>query len=528
MMFDDVFVSALSGHTPICNVPQQVVEAHYSFVTPTPAKQPSLRLWSNSTAALLDLADTAKPNDDIVSLLAGNTPTTASFASCYGGHQFGHWAGQLGDGRAITLGDKYNAQKALYELQLKGAGVTPYSRRGDGRAVLRSSIREFICSEAMHHLGVPTTRALSLVTTGDEVIRDMFYDGRAAYEPSAIVSRVAPSFVRFGNFELFAQRRDTIRLKELSDFIIDHHYPEVRHNDDGICPYFALFSHVCRNTAKLIIEWMRVGFVHGVMNTDNLSILGLTIDYGPFGWLDAFDSQFTPNTSDRYGRYAFAHQASIAHWNLHKLSEALSAISTHKRWEDGLRVFTDTYNDGHERMMCAKLGMSPAVIKRAYAENRVRPLIERVYTVLSEREIDYTLFFNCLKEFIVVVNAQSQEAQASLPLHVFDRAYYEGTAAEHPSLKALLMDYLTLGCHYDNEMDKAMVCLKASNPVIIPRNYLIQNCIEAAKEGDYEPLHALYRAIQAPYDQHSSSDYVKKRPEWARYKAGCSALSCSS
>src|SRR3569623_2446364 len=245
------------------------------------------------------------------------------WASNYGGHQFGHWAGQLGDGRAITVGEIINAAGQRWELQLKGAGPTPYSRHADGRAVLRSSIREFLCSEAMHHLGVPTTRALCLVETGEAVVRDMFYDGHPREEPGAIVCRVAPSFVRFGHFELPYARNDVALLRQLADFTIRRAFPHLRGQGEAL--YADWFGVVCERTARLMALWMRVGFVHGVMNTDNMSILGLTIDYGPYGWIDDYDPDWTPNTTDAEGRrYRFGAQPQVAYWNLTRLAGALA------------------------------------------------------------------------------------------------------------------------------------------------------------------------------------------------------------
>ena len=266
------------------------------------------------------------------------------YAANYGGHQFGHWAGQLGDGRAITLGETINAAGERWELQLKGAGPTPYSRSADGRAVLRSSIREFLCSEAMHHLGVPTTRALSLVATGEAVVRDMFYDGHPKPEPGAIVCRVAPSFIRFGNFELPASRGDNALLRQLADFCIRRDFPELRGRRRA-----ALRRVVRRRSASaprvMVAHWMRVGFVHGVMNTDNMSILGLTIDYGPYGWVDNYDLDWTPNTTDAHGRrYRFGWQPKIAHWNLARLAQALSPLFTSvEPLQAGLQRYVDTY-----------------------------------------------------------------------------------------------------------------------------------------------------------------------------------------
>ena len=251
-------------------------------------------------------------------------PNTNPYAMCYGGHQFGHWAGQLGDGRAINLAEVEHKGKS-WVLQLKGAGETPYSRTADGLAVLRSSIREYLCSEAMFHLGVPTTRALSLVLSGDKVLRDVMYDGNQAYEKGAIVSRISPSFLRFGSFEIFAARKDTENLKNLVDYTIKHHFTHL-----GVSSkenYINFFKEVSERTLKMIIDWQRVGFVHGVMNTDNMSILGLTIDFGPYGWLEGFDFGWTPNTTDRqHKRYRYGNQPNIGLWNLYQLANALYPI----------------------------------------------------------------------------------------------------------------------------------------------------------------------------------------------------------
>ncbi|MFP5491633.1 MAG: protein adenylyltransferase SelO family protein, partial [Bacteriovoracia bacterium] len=291
----------------------QLNEKAYTLTPPTPVRAPKLLAWSNDVAAELEMV----PTDDVIRTLAGNQllPGMKPIATRYGGHQFGHWAGQLGDGRAILLGEKNGL-----EIQLKGAGVTPYSRRGDGRAVLRSSVREYLCSEAMHFLGIPTTRALSLVGTGEEVLRDMFYDGNSAMEPGAIVTRVAPSFIRFGHFQIHTAHNEIDELKKLIDYTLSF-YPG--HTLESF------FQELCERTAKLMVEWMRVGFVHGVMNTDNMSILGLTIDYGPYGWLDIYDPNWTPNTTDnQHRRYRFSQQPGIALWNLNRLAEALSPVST--------------------------------------------------------------------------------------------------------------------------------------------------------------------------------------------------------
>ncbi len=312
--FENSFVRDLPADPVPDNVPRQVPAASYTRVDPTPVAAPRLLGWSDALGEYLGLGKPAGAE-----VLAGNRvlPGMQPYAARYGGHQFGTWAGQLGDGRAITLAELIATDGTRQELQLKGAGRTPYSRTADGRAVLRSSLREFVCSEAMHFLGVPTTRALSLAGTGEQVIRDMFYDGHPAPEPGAVVCRVAPSFVRFGNFQIHAANHETEILRRLADYVMRMHYP-------GFDTYEKFFQELCRRTALLIADWMRLGFVHGVMNTDNMSILGLTIDYGPYGWLEGYDPQWTPNTTDAHTRrYSYGNQPSIAQWNLARLAEAL-------------------------------------------------------------------------------------------------------------------------------------------------------------------------------------------------------------
>ncbi len=287
--FDNSVVRELPGDPESGLHRRQVLGACFSSVTATRVSRPRLVACAAEVAGLLDLPASACASQEFAEVFAGNrlVPGMEPYAACYGGHQFGNWAGQLGDGRAITLGEVLNSAGERWELQLKGAGPTPYSRMGDGRAVMRSSVREFLCSEAMHHLGVPTTRALSLVDTGDPIERDMFYDGNPRPEPGAIVCRVAPSFLRFGNFEIFTSRNDHEVLKTLADYTITTHFPHLGEPSRDV--YLEWLEEICRLTALMIVHWMRVGFVHGVMNTDNMSVLGLTIDYGPYVWLDDYD-----------------------------------------------------------------------------------------------------------------------------------------------------------------------------------------------------------------------------------------------
>src|SRR6185369_12916479 len=358
LSFDNTFVRGLPADPLLHNVPRQVRGACYTRVDPTPAGSPTLLAWSDSVGRMLGASSPRSCTGPVAEVLGGNRvlPGMQPYAARYGGHQFGNWAGQLGDGRAITLGEVVGADARRYEVQLKGAGLTPYSRTADGRAVLRSSVREFMCSEAMHYLGVPTTRALALVGTGEVVVRDMFYDGHPRAEPGAIVCRVAPSFLRFGNFELLAARGDVDLLKRLADYAIRHHFPALGAPSPET--YAAWLTEICRRTAVLMAHWMRVGFVHGVMNTDNMSILGLTIDYGPFGFLDSYDPDFTPNTTDAgERRYRFSNQPRVAKWNLIKLAEALyPLIGSIPPLEEALAAYSETYEAEEGRMLAGKLG----------------------------------------------------------------------------------------------------------------------------------------------------------------------------
>ena len=306
------FITELPGDSSETNNRRQVEKACYSFVSPTKPSGPSLIHVSPEMLDLLEIPRSFSTSDEFLSYFSGQSvyPKSRPFAMAYGGHQFGHWAGQLGDGRAINIMD-IRARDKKWSLQLKGAGATPYSRTADGLAVLRSSVREHLCSEAMHHLGIPTTRSLSLCITGDQVLRDVMYDGNSAYEKGAVVCRVAESFLRFGNYQLFASRGDKANLTTLLDYTIRHHFPEIK--SVGSTAYTELFQSITQRTLDMILHWQRVGFVHGVMNTDNMSILGLTIDFGPYGWLEGYDKGWTPNTTDRQQkRYRYGNQPSVA------------------------------------------------------------------------------------------------------------------------------------------------------------------------------------------------------------------------
>ena len=518
--FDHHFARHLPGEAGPPQESRQVHTACWSEVPPTPVAAPSLLAWSDDLAQTLGLAlpeDTASTAE----LLAGNRllPGMKPIAACYGGHQFGHWAGQLGDGRAIVLGDLRAPDGKRWEMQLKGAGLTPYSRRADGRAVLRSSLREFVCSEAMHHLGVPTTRALALVGTGEPVLRDMFYDGHPEREPGAIVTRVAPSFVRFGNFEIFAARGDHERLQLLADYVITHQFPEIDPADPE--RYAQWFGEVARRTAVLMAHWLRVGFVHGVMNTDNLSVLGQTIDYGPFGWLDVFDPDFTPNTTDQGGRYAYAQQPGVAQWNLQRLADALlPLVDQPQSLEAGLEGFGDTFEREWRRQALQKIGLEPA------ANSGEEALMARLLGILTLTEVDTTIFFRSL----MAVDPQHLPADG-LPSELIP-AFYAPTALPQQFVSQL-RDWLgTYAGRLKAEgvgEETRQLRMASANPSIIPRNYLLQEAINAATEGDLSLLQQFLGAIRTPYaEQIEHARFTGKRPEWARQAPGCSALSCSS
>jgi uncharacterized protein YdiU (UPF0061 family) len=432
-------------------------------------------------------------------------------ATCYGGHQFGNWAGQLGDGRAINLGEiKHNETR--YMLQLKGAGPTPYSRSADGLAVLRSSLREYLCSEAMFHLGVPTTRALSLMTSGADVVRDMLYDGHPAAEPGAIVCRVSRSFIRFGHFQILTARNEIKLLKQLVDFTIETQFDHLLHLDEQ-ARYAAWFDEVCRRTAEMIVHWMRVGFVHGVMNTDNMSIIGETIDYGPYGWLDDFDPEWTPNTTDAANkRYRYSQQPSVAQWNLLQLANAiLPLMEGPKPLEESLSDFAKTYEALWQQMMSAKLGL--VSIRE--------PLISELLNILASGEIDMTLFFRELA---------SEDVDRLKAGKLLDKTSYEDITLEAvDSLSAWLKKYAEEILKSDVDEVARVDLMNRTNPLYVFRNYVAQLAIDDAEKGDYAMVDELLDVFRNPYEvQPNQERFAQKRPDWARTKVGCSMLSCSS
>jgi serine/tyrosine/threonine adenylyltransferase len=519
LRFDNAFVRELPGDSEVGARLRQVFAA-YSRVNPAPVASPRLIAYSREMASTLGFSEADVEQPEFAQVFGGNALLDGMepYAANYGGHQFGHWAGQLGDGRAITLGEAIDATGQRWELQLKGAGPTPYARSADGRAVLRSSVREFLCSEAMHHLGVPTTRALSLVATGEQVLRDMFYDGNPVLEPGAIVCRVSPSFIRFGNFELPAARRDAALLERLVDFTIRRDFPELsrRHGPDDAALRAEWFGDVCERTATMIAGWMRVGFVHGVMNTDNMSILGLTIDYGPYGWVDNFDPGWTPNTTDAVGRrYRFGAQPDVAYWNLQRLAQALlPAFPSADPLQAGLARYVEAFSTATRGDIVAKLGLAECL-------DEDLTLMQELHELLHAAEVDMTIFFRGLAD--VPPDAPSLDAVRD--------AFYDGERMRQfePAFVDWLARYAAR-VHSDRlPPAERRARMKAANPRYVLRNYLAQQAIDRAEQGDARGIHDLLDVLRRPYDDQPGADsYAARRPDWARDRPGCSTLSCSS
>jgi len=409
------------------------------------------------------------------------------------------------------------------ELQLKGAGPTPYSRTADGRAVLRSSLREFLCSEAMHHLGVPTTRALSLVGTGDAVIRDMFYDGHAAPEPGAITCRVARSFLRFGNYQILAARRDIETLRRLVSFTAREHFPELLEEGDdpaGAEVALRLLREVGRRTARTVAEWMRVGFVHGVMNTDNMSILGLTIDYGPYGWLDDYDPGWTPNTTDAHGRrYRFGAQPEVALFNLARFAEALfPLVEDEAALVDALDAYRRAFGAAQEDCWARKLGLE------GFDAAEDAPLVSELLELLAQQETDYTIFFRRLAD-VELTSRAPDPAPLELSFYAPDEVSDETRAGLATWLGRYARRTQRDGASGAARRER----MNGANPSFVLRNYVAQLAIDEAERGDPSLVSELLELARRPYDDRPLDGRLTgKRPEWARHRPGCSMLSCSS
>ncbi|KAI0566656.1 hypothetical protein FGB62_7g529 [Gracilaria domingensis] len=542
--FVSTFTERLPGDSRTDNETRQVLNAAFSLVQPTdprkddlaqawqeavqggrvrvkeggdPVLKKALIAWSPSCAELFGLSDTY-PNEEetasIIEVLGGfgsTWPGMKPYAMCYGGHQFGSWAGQLGDGRAISMGEYINKLGERWEIQLKGAGKTPYSRFADGRAVLRSSIREFLCSEAMHHLGVPTTRALSLVGTGAGVVRDMFYMGDPQLEPGAVVSRVSPSFLRLGNFQLAAFRGDDELLRETADYAIATHFPELlklpnelKNGTTG--QYSAFVREVAKRNAEMVAKWQAVGFVHGVMNTDNLSILGLTIDYGPYGFLDNYDPEYTPNTTDIPGRrYKYASQPTVAQWNIMMFAKSMIKLCGEEVMQGVVRDFEDMFQTAYKMEMAKKLGV------RELSSDEDQALLADFLENMKLSKADFTNTWRALCRLSVDSTATDCEQWCEkLSLNV--------DAGTSKAWKVWTSRYVArLGADREKfSSQERLETMNASNPVYILRNYMAQAAIEKAEKGDFSEVRELYDLLTEPYVEQTGKDrYTTKPPAWA-------------
>ncbi|HCY62758.1 MAG TPA: YdiU family protein [Oxalobacteraceae bacterium] len=480
--------------------------AFYTRLQPTPLPAPYLVCASPAAAALIGLDPAEFATPEFIATFAGNRipPGAQPLAAVYSGHQFGVWAGQLGDGRAILLGEaaaEASAPGGALEIQLKGAGLTPYSRMGDGRAVLRSSIREFLCSEAMAALGIPTSRALCVIGSDEPVMRERL-------ETAAVATRLAPSFIRFGSFEHWYYRDRTAELKTLADYVIARFYPELRDADK---PYQALLAEVTRRTAELVAQWQAVGFMHGVLNTDNMSILGITIDYGPFGFMEAFDAGHICNHSDTQGRYAYAMQPKICHWNCYALGQALlPLIGEVDDVHAALSGYASAYQEKIDALLHAKLGLQTR-------QDDDSQLIDAMFKLMQDNHVDFTLFFRRLGDL------QQENPAADEPLRdlFIDRPAFDDWASQYR---------LRLGRENDGGRDSASdaarrAAMHAVNPKYILRNYLAQVAIEKAQNKDFSEIARLLKVLEHPFDDQPEYEaYAALPPDWASQLE----VSCSS
>ncbi|SIQ14278.1 Uncharacterized conserved protein YdiU, UPF0061 family [Chryseobacterium sp. RU37D] len=504
--FIKIFPGDFSGNPMQRNTPKVL----FATIKPAGFNQPQLIIFNEKLSEEIGLGKFEEKDLDL--LVGNNLPENIkAYSTAYAGHQFGNWAGQLGDGRAILAGEITNKSGQKTEIQWKGAGATPYSRHADGRAVLRSSVREYLMSEAMFHLGVPTTRALSLAFTGEDVVRDIMYNGNPQDEKGAVVIRTAESFLRFGHFELMSAQREYKTLQDLVDFTIKNYYPEI--TSEGVQKYKDFFENVSKRTADLMVEWYRVGFVHGVMNTDNMSILGLTIDYGPYSMMDEYDLSFTPNTTDLPGRrYAFGKQGQISQWNLWQLANVLHPlIQDEKFLEDILNDYGSYFWESHDKMLCKKFGFDQLLKSDEHFFTAWQGLMQ-------ELQLDYTLFFNELEKY---------DDQKDLRVQFENVSYIFLNDEKISKLEDFIKKYMS-------RLEKNIISSKQSldlmhktNPKFILRNYLLYQCIEEINEGKTEMLQRLTHALENPYHT-IYPEFSAKRPSNYDDISGCSMLSCSS
>lgn len=472
-------------------------EAFFAKLNPTPFSSPPYLVAFNSPAAeLIDLDPDQATREEFAGVFGGNllVPGMEPLAMLYSGHQFGVYVPQLGDGRAILLGEVRNGRAERWDLHLKGAGQTPFSRDGDGRSVLRSAIREYLCSEAMHGLGIPTTRALCIVGSDDKVYREQV-------ETGAMLLRMAPTHVRFGTFEVFYYRRQYDQLRLLADYTIHHHFPSIRDTPDK---YVHFFEEVVERTARLIAQWQAVGWGHGVMNTDNMSVLGLTLDYGPYGFMDDYDPGFVCNHSDHNGRYAFDQQPYIGLWNLSCLAQTLLPLAPKEVLKPVLDSYTARFEQHFQELMRAKLGLQA-----------VKPddqsLVKDLLALMHASGVDYTIFFRALGDF------RSAEGSTGDPL----RDFHLGPSA----FDAWARRYAARLREEGSDDGERKILMNRVNPKYVLRNYLAQNAIEKARQEDYSEIERLLTLLHRPYDEQPEREhYASPPPNWGKHLV----VSCSS
>ncbi|XP_060920536.1 protein adenylyltransferase SelO, mitochondrial-like [Labrus mixtus] len=498
------------------NFVRNVKNCIFSKSIPTPLKGP-LRLAAVSKdviEGILDFNVAVTQSDDFLNYASGGrlVPGCEPLAHRYGGHQFGYWAGQLGDGRAHSLGQYTNRKGEVWELQLKGSGKTPYSRSGDGRAVIRSSVREFLCSEAMFSLGVQTSRAASLIVSDEPVFRDQFYNGKVKTERGAVVLRLARSWFRIGSLEILSQSGEVDLLRKLLNFVIDEHFTSINSEDPE--KYLVFYSHVVNETAHLIAQWMSVGFAHGVCNTDNFSLLSITIDYGPFGFMEAYNPEFVPNTSDDEGRYRIGAQANVGLFNLEKLLMALSPVLSKRQQKMAntiLKGYVDIYQMRIHQLFKAKLGLLGEEVDDGY-------IIAFLLKMMEETQSDFTMTFRQLSEL------------SAKRLH--NRNFTQMWALEDLSSHALFSDWLSsylLRLSKQEEENEAgrRNRMKNVNPRYVLRNWMAESAIRKAEMDDFSEVELLHHILSSPFVTQETAEeagYAARPPQWARMlKVSCSS-----
>lgn len=480
---------------PFDNTYARLPEAFYARVEPTPLSNPVLVSFNPDAAALLDLDPDEAERPEFAGVFGGRLliPGSEPVAMIYSGHQFGIYAGQLGDGRAILLGEVTNSRGDKWDLHLKGAGQTPFSRDGDGRAVLRSAIREYLCGEAMHGLGIPTTRSLCIVAGDEAVLRER-------PEVGAMLLRMAPTHVRFGSFQAFFARRQPEHVKQLADYVIARFYPHLAAADR----YPRFFHEVAVRTAQLIAKWQAVGWAHGVMNSDNMSIVGLTLDYGPYGFLDAYDPSFICNHSDHQGRYSFRNQPDIGYFNLRCLGQALSSLVTPQQEQEGLAAYEAAQAAHYLELMRAKLGLQESKPEDG-------ALLNDLLALMAANQVDYTIFFRALGGF----KSGRDERNEALRDFFVDRDGFDRWAVRY-------RDRLRGEAGPDEDRRARM---RRINPKYILRNYLAQTAIERARQKDYSEIDRLRQLLADPFTEQPEMDaYAAPPPDWGRQIL----VSCSS